>query len=73
MTTQQAKKRARELTLGCYWPSRAFPGKPRWGDIIVELLGAADLAIAYRNDQYEAAKLREVASVLSRPGSVGAA
>ena len=66
MTIQQAKKLARLNTLGCWWPSRAYPHPPIWPEIINELEGSAELAIEYRNDTAEAGSLRTIAAVLRK-------
>jgi hypothetical protein len=71
MSTQQAKKRARELTMGCWWPSRAFPMlQADWPNIFAELECLAEQAVEHRGDHAEASAIRAVRSALE--GAVAA-
>ena len=48
MNKQEAKKRAKELTMGCWWPSTAFPKpRPNWAGIKNELRSLAYQAHYY--------------------------
>jgi hypothetical protein len=66
---QEAKKRARELTMGCWWPSRAFPmPQPDWPNILTELECLAEQAAEHRGDRAEASAIRAVRSALESAG-----
>jgi hypothetical protein len=65
MTFTDAKKRARELTLPCYWPSKQYPADgPNWDNIYAHLRGEADYA-ASRNDQIAVDHLCELVQALT--------
>jgi len=53
----------RSMTLGCYWPSRAFPmAAPDWDGIYLELIGLAGDARNHRDDEDECQRVLLLAS-----------
>jgi hypothetical protein len=74
MTFTDAKKRARELTMGCWWPSRAYPMRsPVWPEVLNELRMSAEQAIAHRGDFREADEIYLVMQALDRDHRVALA
>ena len=64
VTMIHAKKRARDLTMACWWPSKITGMRaPCWGGILDELRTLANAAIECRNDFREA---EEIYGVMAR-------
>ena len=52
MTNKKKQARCRELTMGCWWPTRYYPKpKPRWDRIASELRLLAEYPGAPKNIQ----------------------
>ena len=62
MTRKELRARCKELTMGCWWPSRAFPRKhPNWPQIASELATSALDELNMRDNLAKANELRKLA------------
>jgi len=70
MTKRQAIKRAKEMTMGCWWPSRPFSSVadckagPNWEAIKEELKVLTEMARTCRQNEAEASEYETVANLL---------
>ena len=65
--TREQENRCKELTVACWWPSRAFPrpNGPDWKGIADDLAVLAEQELMYRNDVAAAREANELSALCS--------